>query len=62
MIKEQTAFEEGQAKMYTFFMVEISMKNCPGVMILKVCLEMTCFLIKRVSKDLSVNNKGKHDL
>ena len=62
MIKEQTAFEEGQATRYTFFMVEVSMKNCPGVTILKVFLEMTYFLIKRICKDLSVNIKGKHDL
>ena len=36
MIKEQTTFEQAQGISYTFSMVEISIKNCPGATIFDV--------------------------
>ena len=36
MIKEQTTFEQAQGISYTFSMVEISVKNCPGATIFDV--------------------------
>ena len=62
MIKEQTTFEQAQGISYTFSMVEISIKNCPGATIFEVFLEITNYPIKSIYKGVSVNIKGKRDL
>ena len=63
MLKEQTTFEQAQSISYTFSMVEISIKNCPGATIFDVFfVEITNYQIKSIYKGLSVNIKGKRDL
>ena len=59
MIKEQTAFEEGQATRYTFFMVEVSMKNCPGVTILKVFFRNDIFSYQKSMQRPKCQYQGK---